>query len=78
MSRIKKLLAVTGISAALAVGGAGVAQAASVDHSGQKSPDRGAQTMDHHGKRHEKHHKGDKSRHDKNQSKRDASGKSRR
>jgi hypothetical protein len=65
--RISKLIALTGVSAALALGGAGVAQA---------SPDHGAQRHDHHAcknlqgkkkreceKRHDKHHgKHDKSR----------------
>jgi hypothetical protein len=75
--RFSKLVALTGVSAALAIGGAGIAQA-SPDHSSQKSPDRGAQTKEHHGKRHEKRHG---KRHEKRHGKRDSnqqSGNSRR
>ena len=46
MNRISRVLAVAGISGALAVGGAGIAQA---------SPDHGTRG-DHHGKNHDKHH----------------------
>ena len=65
-NRISKLIALTGVSAALVIGGAGVAQASSPDH-GSQSRDhtcktaQGKRTHDcsgggkHHEKRHGKH-----------------------
>jgi hypothetical protein len=62
--RFSKLLAVTGVSAALAIGGAGIAQA-SPDHSGQKrdhhckslSGKKKRQCLRHHEKHHGANHK---------------------